>query len=142
MKPQYYIAICAALLLLGYAFGRYAQPAKVVTKEVKVIQQVETVKHDVQTVIKEVVKKDGTKETVTVIEDKSKDYTQTKTKDHVTQTTSNVKPQWRVQGLVGTDLNFQPIYGAGIERRIVGPVSAGIYANTKKQVGLSVSLEF
>jgi hypothetical protein len=132
------------LLLIGYAGGRYAQPAKIVTKT-EVVTQIKTVVEDhvhTVTVTKEL--PNGEKDTTTTTDNNSviKDKTNTKN-DSSTVTTYN-KPQWRVQALAGLNAsNFtNPIYGAGIERRIIGPIAAGAWGTTNHEGGISLSLEF
>lgn len=130
-----YVAIAVLLVGgLGYAFGRYLQPPEIkqVTKEVEVI------KKDVHTVIKEIERPDGTKERVTIIEDKSSESSKKTSQTEI----SNVKPQWKAQGLVGISARDPMFYGADVERRILGPVFVGLWANTNKEIGASFSIEF
>lgn len=50
-------------------------------------------------------------------------------------------PDWRVSGLVG--LSRQDlVYGASIERRVLGPVHAGVWGLSSGAVGLSVGFDF
>lgn len=136
--------LITALILtaLGYGFGRYLQPAKVITKEVIIEKQVDVVKRDVTTKIKEITNKDGSKITETVIEDRSKETSKKESETNKSTVVINTKPQWRVQGTAKLNKILTPIYGAGIERRILGPVSGGIFANTDKEYGVSLSFEF
>jgi hypothetical protein len=60
-----------------------------------------------------------------------------------------VRPGWRVAVLAGASLSAPAVPIAGplvlgveIDRRIVGGVSAGVWANTGGAAGLAVSLEF
>jgi hypothetical protein len=50
LKTEIIIGVC--LLVVGYAFGRYVQPAKVVTKTVTQIQQVQVIDKNVKVVKK------------------------------------------------------------------------------------------
>lgn len=130
-----YVKIAAALVLiglLGYAIGRYVQPAKVVTQE----KEVEVVKHDTVTQIKEVTRPDGTKEKDTTITDRSTEVAKKESKVVI----ENLKPQWMVSGTYG--ISAVPYYGAQVQRRIIGPVFAGVAANTRSEVFAVVSLEF
>lgn len=92
---------------------------------------------DVTTIIKERVEPDGTTTRTTKIKDKS-----TKTKE--TETTKVVtRTQYKVQVMYGLDLNTKiPVYGVGVERRILGNISAGVWGLTNKTVGASLSYEF
>jgi hypothetical protein len=133
------------LALLGYATGRYFQPAKV---EIRTEEKVRTVL--IETVKKKrikikIIRPDGTieekeiEEDITINEkDKSKD---TKTEKIVT----NSKAQWRASLLAGKrdgiDLTL-PMYGVSIEKRLIGPTFVGVWATNKKDFGISIGLEF
>ena len=133
-----WIISIVAVAALAYATGRYLQPAKVEIKEVEKI--VEVIKRDVHTVIREVVRPDGSKEVVTVIDDKTRE---TNKKESSKETIiTNIKPQWRVQGIADLTHLAAPVYGVGIERRILGPVFAGAFVKANREYGVSVSLEF
>lgn len=125
------LVVSIGLLGLGYAVGRYLQPTKVEIKKEVIIQK------EIHTVIKKVTDPNGTITEVTVIDDKSNEASKEST------TITAIKSQWRAQGLVGFGTTkIGPIYGVGIERRILGPISAGLYGNTNNELGVSVSIEF
>lgn len=135
--------IVLSALLLGYGVGRYIQPAKVQIKREEVIREVEVVKRDVRIVEREIKRPDGTVERERIEEDRSTETVKKDTDKKDSTLIVNAKPQWKLQGFVGTDGNLaSPIYGVGVERRILGPFFLGGYANTKKEFGLSVSFEF
>jgi hypothetical protein len=133
---------------LGYAFGRYAQPAKVQIQEKEVNKQVAIVDHNTVTETHQVKQPDGTIVTDTTTKDLDVDKTSSIDTKQEKETISNTKPQWKVQGLVGLSSVglTQPLYGAGVERRILGPVSAGVWGltggNNGVTGGLSLSVEF
>lgn len=141
-----YLSALVALLVvagLGYGFGRYMQPAKIQIKKEEVIKEVEVVKKDVVVVEKITTNKDGTTVVERRTEDKSTERSSTDTRTKESTLVINVKPQWRVQGMVGYRGQLdRPMYGAGIERRILGPVFVGAWGNTEKQFGLSAGFEF
>lgn len=128
---KYYLLALLVCTGLGYAFGRYHQPAQ---QDSKVTDSIKKETETTDVIIK---RPDGTIETshsVTVINehDKSKQVI-----------TSNEKPQYKVSALMGFDYdNSKRVYGAAIERRIVGPVSAGLWGTTNKEIGVSLSVEF
>lgn len=144
------------LILLGYAFGRYLQPATVVTK----VEQHEVIKYvekstkeknnNKDIVIVETRYPDGTvkKETHivdkgTIVIDKSKESSDTK--DSKSETiVSNTKPQWKASGLLGVaDYSLSNrVYGLEVERRILGPIFLGAWGMNNKQLGVSLGLEF
>lgn len=120
---QYGIALIL-LMAAAYGVGRYVQPAKIETHEVEVIKEVEVVKKDVVTVIKEIVRPDGTKETVTTITDKTKETSKKDSKSESSTVIVYAKPQWRVQS--SSSLETNPKFGLGLERRVLGSVFMGI----------------
>jgi hypothetical protein len=85
----------------------------------------------------------GEKDTTTTTTNNTVVDDTTDTKASTSTVISNLKPQWKVQALAGLNGNNlgTPVYGADVERRIIGPISAGLYGNTNKEVGLSISLE-
>jgi hypothetical protein len=144
LKPWQSITLAILVALgLGYSFGRYAQPAKEVIKTVEVVKTVETVKHDTVTVTKQIKKPDGTTETDTTTTDKDIETSKTNIAESSSETITNVKPQWKATGLLGYNVStFEKVYGAEIERRIIGPIFVGAWANTQRTGGVSVSIEF
>lgn len=154
------IAVAILLVLgLGYGIGRYAQPAKVITKtEVKTeikekIQYIEKKdeKRNVVVISDKVTKPDGT-----VIEHtETKDNTQINTntdiniaKDTKIETKTEVT-QIRDSGLSVHALVLSKFdnlndreYGVLIKKRIVGNVSGALQATNKGTIGISVGLDF
>lgn len=138
--------IAIAILVVGaagYLGGRYLQPAKVEVKVEERVKEVEVVKHDVRTVIREIERPDGTKEKETIIEDKTEEERNRESEKETSKIVTNNKPQWKVGGQLTPKQGIAgPLYGLSVERRVLGPVFAGAFANTDKVVGLSVSVEF
>lgn len=131
-------AIIAVIsLLLGGALALKLMPPKEVTKIE--VQEKEVIKNDVTTVKKEIKKPDGTIEDDTIITDHS-----TTTDDKKSSETIIVKqlqPQWLVTG--GAYLNDSTrYYNLLVQKRLLGPVFAGINITTNKDLGLVVSVEF
>lgn len=128
---------------LGYAGGRFVQPAKVVTQIKEITKTVEVVKHDTVTTTHETKRPDGTTETNTTTVNHDVDMSHSSTTDTITKITDNLKPQWKVSGQAGYNFsNFQRVYGAEIDCRIIGPIFLGVWGNTNHTGGLSVGLEF
>lgn len=67
---------------------------------------------------------------------------------HAERKITTVLPSWRVGALVGgqirldSALSLTPSYGALVERRIVGPMSAGAWALNDGTIGLLLTMEF
>lgn len=141
----------ALAALVGYAFGRYAQPAKIQIQTQTVVKEVETVKHDTVTTTKEIKEPNGAIETDTTVVDKDVDSTQIQSNTKTSETITNVKPQWFATVGMGmgsgslTD-GFTPIYNASVNRRILGPIYLGVWGNeqsfSKVQGGVQIGLEF
>lgn len=147
MKKRNWIIITIVFALAGYSAGRFFTKPQVVTKTVEVIKEVEVVKRDVKTVIKEIVRPDGTKETRTVIKDRTKEETRTET-DRSTQTKVTNLPQFRIRSGFGYDfISKQSYYPVGFEKRFWGPVSLGLGTRinntfTPNSIEATVSLDF
>lgn len=135
--------ISIVLALGGYAVGRYMQPPKVVTKEVEKIKEVEVIKRDVKTVIKEVVRPDGSKETTTTIDESTRENNRRQTENQREVAVVPQKPQWKAGIAAKTSLtNIIPVYGFHVERRVLGPFFVGVQGWGDQSAGLSLSMEF
>lgn len=84
-------------------------------------------------------------------EHRTDEVTAKRTTEHAGERVETVtlRPDWRVGLQVGASLREPAlpitgplVLGATVERRIVGGVSAGVWANTVGAAGASVSLEF
>lgn len=139
MTTRLKLLIGVLLVLIGYAFGYYTLPEKVVTKTVTDVKTVTVTQHDVETVV--VNKPDGTTETKII--DHSTDTTKSEDTSVSTKTIENGKPNWKVSVQGSTKHpELQYFYGAQVERRILGPIFVGAFGNVDKTVGLTVGLEF
>lgn len=134
MNNKVVVVVCAACLALGLYLGK-TMFATVETKEV----QKEVVRKDIVTVVKEVVRPDGTKETETISTDKSVE----KSDKTVVMSAVNAAPNWFISAsLERNSLDGPSVYGVQVERRILGPFSLGVRVNTEKTVGLVIGMEF
>lgn len=142
MKLGHKIVMVLIVGILGYAAGRYAQPAEVVTKIEEKIVEVERVKIEYRTITRTITNPDGTtiKEEIKEEIRQNEEISSTERKEETK--TIYLKPQWKAQ--VAAELsNFQPTnYRVGLERRILGPVFLGAWAETTfDSYGVSISLE-
>lgn len=147
-----YGLIGALLLGLGYGAGKYANPAKVVTKtEYKeVIKQVEVIKEQKNVVVysKKTTQKDGTIIEESKTEDKSTTYQDKTTESKREFATSTITTRdlglsvhaLALQHIQATDSGRE--YGVFIKKRIISNISIGGLATDHKTVGLSVGLDF
>lgn len=99
----------------------------------------EVVRTDVRTVVKEVIRADGSKETVTETTDRT-----VKKEDKKSTIDKTPEPKMnKVSAIVKYDFDEKKEnYGVLVERRLVGPVFLGLYGDTKKNIGVSAGIEF
>lgn len=114
------------VILFAGAVGRYTAPVKVQTKEVvkkSTEYIVRTVKSPDGTITKEKIKKDTSqKDTAKIVDFK--------------------KPQYKVSLFPKYNFDKKVVeYGGSIEKRVFGPVFAGVYADSAS-IGIVVSSEF
>lgn len=124
-----YAGLVIVVFLLGFGAARYTTPLKTVT----VVKEVVKVKKDIVTTTRRVKLPDGTITTETRKEDRS---TTDKNKE-LTQIVENEKAQWRASLLYAANGS----YGGAVERRILGPVFAGVYV-LDKTAAVGVSFEW
>lgn len=123
------------ILLIGVGIGRYMSP----TKTIEVTKETESVDTSKEIVDTEKKNADGSTEKTRVVREIKKEIMTNETQKLV----ESVKPDWRVSGLVGYSLkDLEPVYGVDVQRRILGSVSVGVFANTQQVVGVSVGYEF
>lgn len=137
MNHKVYTALIVAALGLGIYIGK-SYFSKTQTVEV----EKEVQKSDVVTVVHEIVKPDGSKETTSTTTDKS--VTNKDAKSSIVSV-APPPPNWHVSASYAVEPlsgSYQPIYGLQVERRILGPFSVGVRAQSDKQIGVVVSYEF
>lgn len=127
------------LLFVGFLGGRYLAPPKEITKIE--VEEREVIRKDIQTVIKEVVRPDGTKETTTTTTDNSVEKKDRKSEMLVQK---QAEKQWLISaGASRASFTQQDtLYQVMAQRRVLGPVFAGVSVSTDKQVGLVLTAEF
>jgi hypothetical protein len=138
MKNKYIAIGAVVLLVLGYSIGRYITPPTEITKTE--IEEREVIKRDIVTVVKEVTRPDGTKETITETTDKSKEK-----RDKTVESLVSIpkEKQWHISaGVERAKLDSVDIYSLTVERRIFLGGYAGVRVNTDKQIGLTIGYEF
>lgn len=122
-------------LLIGAGLGAYLFPQ---TKIETVEKEKEVVRKDIVTVVKEVIRPDGTKETTSTTTDKSRENKDSTLVSKIKQSSYLISVS-----AATSDTKLQDIeYGLQVQKRIFGPLFLGATINTKKSVGLSVGMEF
>lgn len=129
------VAICALIsFALGAVATRYLAPPVIKTETV----EVETVRTDVHTITRVLERPDGTRETIIDSTDRSKLKT-----SRSDTASAPVQKNWLVSaGARLQPQNLQTYYALTVHRRVLGPFSAGLGADTSGRVELSVGMEF
>ncbi len=131
-----YVAILIATFGAGIYLGK-VQFSKTETVNV----EHEIVKNNVITVTHEVSHTDGTHEVITTVTDKSTDAKAVK--QTVVVAAPNLASPYHISASASTDFTgYAHVYGLQIERKILGPFSIGVRADTNKQIGIVVGYEF
>jgi Na+-translocating ferredoxin:NAD+ oxidoreductase RnfG subunit len=99
----------------------------------------EVIRNDIRTIVKEVVRPDGTKEIITETTDKS-----VKKESSTSETLLMAKKQWMFGVGAAAKLSDRDVivYDLHVQRRILGPFFLGARAATDKSVGVSIGMEF
>lgn len=159
IKKQSILALI--FVLIGAAIGYLGMPTKVITKtEIKeVVKEVEkkqqSKQNDKKVTIIEKTNPDGSKTKETIIVDKGKtDKTTEKDTDKTTEKKEEKivenSGKWLAKAYVahqfGADaknsINGFYIVGVGVERKLLGPFSLGVFGLTNNIVGLSIGMGF
>ena len=171
MKPAALLATGGVFLLfVGYALGRYVAPARVeerervVTKVVEVQSKTkETSSEQNQSSSERIVyktrfvqKPDGTvvktteaasaKERESRAETKQRE-TEVRYVDRIqevekTKIVERSSPAWGVAVGAGLSSGLNPVYRGELSRSIIGPLEAGIYASTAREMGVVARVRF
>jgi hypothetical protein len=140
---------------------RTVEVEKVVTKEVVKVERVEakartvfvhehkTIKPDGTTVVDRTEREHENTKTETaaaVVTEKTEARESTKLKD--VEVRSRSPPDWHLSFLAGLRAGsvlqgqLSPVYGAHVQRRLIGPFSVGAWGLSTGAAGVSLSLEF
>ncbi len=159
LKALAIVTAVVGLCIMSFQYGRSTAkvPAQIehtvyedrIVEKEKIVYVKVNVKEDTKTTT---TKPDGTviveeKKSDSKTEISSEEKEKTKEKTVTVDKTNSVK-QWRGTVMAGLPLpdwrDMKPVYGGGLEHRVIGPFSAGgWYLHTKeKYIGASVSMEF
>lgn len=130
-------AFVGAIVLVAVTavLTRYYWP-RIETQEVTVEKEV--VKKDVRTVVREIVRPDGTTERNTEIIDRTRERI-----DRSQTITQYKQSDWVVSlGAYSDRLQDGPHYGLVVQRRVLGPAFVGLSADTEQRYGVIVGWEF
>jgi uncharacterized protein (DUF58 family) len=132
MLKQFVVTFIVALGLGLYVGKLYFAKSESIETEREVI------KRDVVTVVKEITRPDGTKESTTTTTDHSKE-----SKENTLKIVVADQRNWHVSVSYLRGLSDPaPVYGLQVERKILGPVSVGLNVNSQKQIGVVIGFEF
>jgi hypothetical protein len=138
-KLGIYAIVAVVFLGIGAYLNHRLNP-RIETKTIETEREV--IKRDVVTVIKEVVRPDGTKETTTETVDHTRERKESRAE--ATVIVNITPPKWHLSALAAVPISgpYAPVYGLQIEKRLAGPLFVGINAKTNREVGLVVGYEF
>lgn len=143
MSTRLQLLIGLLLLVIGLAIGRYSLPAKVVTVTRIERQDHDVIKTNVVTVTKVVKQPNGTTETNTTVTDHSVTNDQSNTVSQTEKTVTRNQPDWRVGAQFSSSSNLPGyLYGVTVDRRILGPISIGVFGNANRAFGAQIGIEF
>jgi hypothetical protein len=143
MKNNIIIGIIC--LAVGAALGVSLKPTKVVTKT-EVVEKVVTLKEEAKTKIVRVVETvgvDGSKTTTTdsVEESNSKEASSVDRESKQEKVVFN-DSGIRLDALVSGNRKLELDYGLMLSRKIVGPVSLGVFVMKQGELGASLGIQF
>lgn len=128
-----HIVVGLTCLIIGVVLCRIYYPVDSTIVEV----YKEKSQNDVKTIIKEIIRPDGSKEIITDITDKSS------TNKDKTSTKIIAKNDWHISASGSrTFTDSSMTYSLQVERRVIGDVFLGATVNTEKQVGLTVGIDW
>lgn len=138
MKLQHVFILLVAVAITSAALTKYYYPN--VEYKDKVVEK-EVVRNDIRTIVKEVIKADGSKEIITETTDKS-----VKKESKEQQITKNAQKNWLLGVSALSKLNDPAIgYELSVARRQLGPFyligKVGV-VKSETQVGLGIGLEY
>lgn len=135
MSTRNTLILLVLVAVASAGITRYYFP-QVEFKNVEVTKEV--VRNDIRTIVKEVVRPDGTKEIITETTDKS-----VKKESSTSETQISAKKQWMFDIGARRSLKDPEImYDLQVQRRILGPFFLGAKASTDHTVGVSIGMEF
>lgn len=160
-KPLLYTLAGVAALVVAFVSGRYSVPTKVemrtefltLTQVVRSVHVRQVTDTKWKTVV--VTKPDGSSVATT----EATTHTDTSTKENensskvaastVATKTETKLPDWQISALVGADLSkalngsgtLAPTFGIHVQRRVLGPVTLGVFGLSSGVVGLSAGLQ-
>lgn len=127
------LLLLLAGLIAGAALGISLKKPQIKTE----IVEKEVVKTDVRTITKILERPDGTKETVIDTIDKSK-----ASSSKSETMTKILQRDWLISAGAHIDYKLMPEYSLLVQRRVLGPLFAGLQGSSTGKVGLLVGMEF
>lgn len=139
MSTKYTIICIVSAAVIGAACGYYALPSKI---EIHTVIQKDTEKqNNIDTKITRTKKPDGTVITEITKEDKS--TTQTQVHKDSTKVTEYSHDTLTIRALMAGDIHSGTIsYGLGVDKKVLGPFSIGVFGLSSGVLGGSVGISF
>jgi hypothetical protein len=158
MQTKYKVIIAVVALAVSFAAGRFLAPiktitvVKTVTVDNKTNQEAVNEAQHTKTTTTETDKPDGTKTITSVTTNDTNTQTNDKSTDSSTTNTTSSKTVERstarltISALAGIPISFgssvTPIYGAQVQKDIIGPINLGVWYLSNNTGGLSVGVSF
>lgn len=134
--------IGVVVALIGAFLGRITAPEQLRVETETIYQEVEKEKRVIEERIVVIERPDGTKETRT-----EKGIEETIDKERVGLDTVTIveskEKEWNLSLLYTLPTkDIKESYGLHVQRKVLGSIQLGLYANTQKQMGLSIGYSF
>jgi hypothetical protein len=134
MNNKTKLIIVLVLIAGAFAAGRYSTPRTETTSK-----ESETVKKDIVTIVKEITRPDGTKETNTTIVDRSKEKKEESRKEVIVPKRAVIS----VSALVGYSIrDSAPVYGLSVSKEVMGPITIGAFGLNNGTIGVTIGSNF
>jgi hypothetical protein len=143
LKPEILILIVVLSLLIGAGSSYYFSPTKVVTKFVTQVQIKDVIHTNVVTVTKTIKQPNGAVETDTTKTDLSITNDQSQTVAESDKSVTRKESDWKASVQFSSSSTLpEYLYGASIDRKLLGPIYIGAFGNASRVFGAEVGISF
>lgn len=137
-----YRSLAVEDITAGFKWGKASTRTRTVKRDV-----VTTITDAGTTIVDKTIEREG--EGATENAEATEKIARTESTEKIAEKITTLRPDWRIGVQIGASLRAPALHitgplvlGASVERRIVGGVSLGLWANTVGAGGASVSVEF
>jgi len=137
IREQYKPIAVGCIIVFGLGVLAGKMLIKPPAPKIETVEKIVT-KTDIKTVVKEVTRPDGTKETIT-----TRDEHTSKDELDTTKITPDNGFKYKLTPMVGYSISdVKPVYGIMAEKYISKSITLGVYGNTNMEVGISAGINF